>query len=266
MNLAVQVVGDTDVGCVRANNEDCFGYDRQRGIFVVCDGMGGEAAGEVASQMAVDAVLGYFRQARRHQGHSGDGPRFEGVSRRANALANAIQLANRTIYEAAAEDSRRTGMGSTISAVLIEGSLYSIAHVGDSRIYLLRDGRIQQLTHDHSLIMEQVRRGFITAEEAQHSQMQNIIVRALGVEETVEPDLADLVAEAGDTLLLTSDGLTRHVPDDEILKIVQTAAVLQTACEVLIEAARQAGGEDNITCLLLRFVRRSWVRSVFQPH
>ncbi|MFB3812947.1 MAG: Stp1/IreP family PP2C-type Ser/Thr phosphatase [Terriglobales bacterium] len=276
MNLTVQVAGRSDVGCVRTNNEDNFGYDWRYGIYVVCDGMGGQAAGEVASKMAVDVVLDYFRRAAKEKKYPAAGRVYEGVSERASALASAIQLANQAIHEAAVQDPRQTGMGSTITAVLVDGREYSIAHVGDSRIYLIRPpapgaaadaeaskATIQQLTADHSLVMEQVRRGLITMEEAQRSEMQNIIIRALGSEETVEPDLSDLVAQPGDMLLLASDGLMRHVPDDKILAIVTGTQHLREACDKLIEAAKQGGGTDNVTCLLLRFVEKSWVQNVF---
>ncbi len=263
MSLTLQVAGKSDVGCVRTNNEDNYGYDWRYGIYVVCDGMGGQAAGEVASKMAVDTVLDYFRQAAKQKKYPAFGRVYEGVSERASALASAIQLANQAIHSSSAQNPKQAGMGSTITAVLAEGSQYSIAHVGDSRIYLVRKDSIQQLTADHSLVMEQVRRGLITVEEAQRSEMQNIIIRALGSEETVEPDLSDLVAEPGDTLLLTSDGLTRHVPDDKILATVQAAPHLRQACDNLIEAAKEGGGTDNITSLLLRFVEKSWAQNVF---
>jgi protein phosphatase len=135
--------------------------------------------------------------------------------------------------------------------------------VGDSRIYLIRQGMIQQLTEDHSLVMEQVRRGFITLEQAQKSEIQNIILRALGSEESVEADVEDLVILPGDRLLMTSDGLTRHVSDDEILAIVKASGNLEQACNELVETARQRGGDDNITCLLVRVEDRPWYRNIF---
>ncbi len=260
MALAVEVAGKTDVGCVRANNEDNFGYDSRYGIFVVCDGMGGQAAGEVASKMGVDILLDYFRNdTSAAEIHSANG---QNSSAGARGLASAIQLANRTIYQAGQEQNGRSGMGSTIVAALVRGNSLAIGHVGDSRIYLVRQGTIQQLTQDHSLVMEQVRRGYITLEQAQKSEMQNIILRALGSEETVEADIEDLVAVPGDVLLMTSDGLTRHVPDEEILKIVQGQAGLEQACSQLVQTARDRGGDDNITCLLVRIVDRPWYQSI----
>src|SRR5882672_8623540 len=236
MALAMEIAGKTDVGCVRANNEDNFGYDSRYGIFVVCDGMGGQAAGEVASKMGVDILLDYFR-------HLGPVPQAgsptEGASSGATSLANAINLANRSIYQAGQQENGRSGMGSTIVAALVRGNSLAIAHVGDSRIYLVRQGTIQQLTQDHSLVMEQVRRGYITLEQAQQSEMQNIILRALGSEEVVEADVEDLMAMPGDILLMASDGLTRYVPDEDILKIVQGPRGLQQACGELVRKARE---------------------------
>src|SRR5215470_11075713 len=169
MPLAVEVAGKSDVGCVRSNNEDNFGYDTRHGIFVVCDGMGGQAAGERASKIAVDTILAFFRQDSRSRAIQVVGRTFEGVSERANLLGQAIQLANQSIHEEASRNMSQSGMGSTIVAVLAEDRFFSIANVGDSRIYLLRDGAIQQLTNDHSLVMEQVRRGLMTQEEAESS-------------------------------------------------------------------------------------------------
>ncbi|MGA3127083.1 MAG: Stp1/IreP family PP2C-type Ser/Thr phosphatase [Candidatus Korobacteraceae bacterium] len=262
MSLSLQVAGQSDLGCVRTNNEDNFGYDWRYGIYVVCDGMGGEAAGEVASKMGVDAVLDYCRRLANDKNFQPAVAHFDGVSPRANALANAIQIANQQIRSAAAHNPEQRGMGSTITALLVEGSMYSIAHVGDSRIYLLRKGVIQQLTNDHSLVMEHVRRGLITAEQAQHSEIQNIIIRALGSEDSVEPDLSDLVAEPGDKVLLTTDGLTRHVSDSGILEIIESASSCKQACQQLIDTAKQAGGHDNITCLILHFVEKPWLQKL----
>jgi protein phosphatase len=153
-------------------------------------------------------------------------------------------------------------MGSTIVAALVRGNSLAIGHVGDSRIYLVRQGAIQQLTQDHSLVMEQVRRGYITLEQAQKSEMQNIILRALGSEEAVEADVEDLVAVPGDVLLMASDGLTRYVQDEEILRIVEGPGGLEQACGELVKIARDRGGEDNITCLLVRVVNRPWYHNI----
>src|SRR5438270_61664 len=260
MALAVKVAGRTDVGCVRANNEDNFGFDSRYGIFVVCDGMGGQAAGEVASKMGVDILLDYFRKL----GTAAESPSTNGQKTSgAESLASAIQLANRTIFHAGQEQNGQGGMGSTIVAALVRGNSLAIGHVGDSRIYLVRQGTIQQLTQDHSLVMEQVRRGYITLEQAEKSEMQNIILRALGSAEMVEAAVEDLDILPGDLLLMSSDGLTRHVKEEEILAIVKRSDNLEQACNELVETAKQRGGDDNITCLLLRTEDRPWYRNIF---
>lgn len=263
MSLTTQVAAKTDVGSVRTNNEDNFGYDSRYGIFVVCDGMGGAAAGEVASKLSVDTVLNYFRESANSQNYPSYGQTFEGVSERANALASAIQLANSAVFQRGSQHASQRGMGSTVVSVLAKGNYFSIGHVGDSRIYLVRHGAIQQLTNDHSLVMEQVRRGLITREQAESSQMQNIIIRALGSEETVKPDVDDLIALPGDILVLASDGLTKHVKDEWILGIVQEAPTLEQACQDLIDSANAYGGDDNITCLLIKMVEQPWYKRLF---
>ena len=261
--MAVEVAGKSDVGCVRSNNEDNFGYDLRHGIFVVCDGMGGQAAGEVASKLGVDVLLSYFRNG----DTAGAAPQLgvpQGtLSEGGRALANAVHLANQTIFQTGQQQVAHAGMGSTVVAALVRGNSLSIANVGDSRIYLLRQGVIQQLTQDHSLVMEQVRRGYITREQAEHSEIQNIILKALGSEETVDPDVEDLVVVPGDILVMSSDGLTKYVRDGEILQIVSASPSLKEACDKLIQAAKNRGGDDNITCLLLKIVKRSWYKDIF---
>jgi PPM family protein phosphatase len=264
MTLAIEVAGKSDVGCVRINNEDNFGYDSRYGIYVVCDGMGGQAAGEVASKMAVDVILNYFRDAAASGKYQQVGEPREGASEQCKALASAIRLANRSIHEAGQKQVGTAGMGSTVVAALIHENSLCIANVGDSRIYLMRQGSIQQLTQDHSLVMEQFRRGYITREQAEQSQMQNIILRALGSEESVEPDIEDLVTLADDVLVMSSDGLTKYIRDEEILKIVTSSQSLEEGCNKLIQTARQRGGDDNITCLLLKVVQQPWYKGILQ--
>ncbi len=255
MSYVIQAAGMTDIGLVRKNNEDNFGYDLRQGIFVVCDGMGGQQAGELASKIAVDTILQYYREA--HEISQAGAMQFEGVSQRAATLAGAIQLANQAIHEAGARDISVAGMGSTIVAVAVDGSLFSIANVGDSRIYLIRKNEVAQLTQDHSLVMEQVRRGLMTLEEAENSKMQNVIVRALGTDDTVEPDLADHEFTSEDVLLMCSDGLSRYVKEDKMAEAVNQES-LEKACSDLIEAAKAGGSDDNITCLLIRATPSSW--------
>lgn len=260
MSFVIQAAGNTDIGLVRKNNEDNFGYDLRHGIFVVCDGMGGQQAGELASKIAVDTVLDYFRQDR-HVAPVG-GSKFEGVSERAVGLAGAIQMANQAIHESGARDIHHAGMGSTIVAVAADDKFFSIANVGDSRIYLIRNHEVVQLTNDHSLVMEQVRRGLMTLEEAEQSKMQNVIVRALGTDDSVEPDLADHEFNSEDVLLLCSDGLSRYVKIEKIAEAVNQES-LDQACADLIEAAKSGGSDDNITALLIRAAHPSWKDRVF---
>ena len=156
MKITIQAAAKTDVGLVRTNNEDNFGYDVRNGIFVVCDGMGGQAAGEMASKIAVETVLNHYDRSADERGAQVLSRGFSNVSEQANMLADAIQLANQAIHQAAARHAEQAGMGSTIVAVSAKGYRFSIAHVGDSRIYLIRGDGIQLLTSDHSLVMEQV--------------------------------------------------------------------------------------------------------------
>jgi PPM family protein phosphatase len=249
MTFSLEVAAKTDPGCVRKKNEDSFGYDTSHSIFVVCDGMGGQAAGEVASHIGVETVLEHFRDS--PTAHSDAAPATEDMAV-SEELVDAVRAANARILRAAVHTPAQFGMGSTVVAVLVREDRAHIAHVGDSRVYLLRGKEIRQLTQDHSLVMEQVRRGLLTREEAENSRMQNIITRALGTEQTVRVDQQELELAAGDVLLLTSDGLTRHIKDPQILSLIQSGANLQASCDALIEAARRAGGEDNITCLLIQ--------------
>lgn len=261
MSFVIQAAGVTDIGLVRKNNEDNFGYDLRNGIFVVCDGMGGQQAGELASKIAVDTVLDYFTHTE-SSAQPISGANFVGVSKRAIGLATAIQLANQAIHEKGASDLRLAGMGSTIVAVAVEGDLFSIANVGDSRIYLIRKNSVTQLTSDHSLVMEQVRRGLMTLEEAEHSRMQNVIIRALGTDDSVEPDLADHEFNPNDVLLLCSDGMSRYVKEEKMAEAVNQDS-LEQACADLIEAAKNGHSDDNITCLLIRAVQPSWKDRLF---
>ena len=261
MSLRVDVAGKSDVGCVRNNNEDNFGYDTRYGIFVVCDGMGGAAAGEVASKMAVDTILECYRNPGKNWTPASPDPARQ-ASIRSETLGRAIKLANQSIFSASRQRPSQAGMGSTIVAVSVEDGFFSIGHVGDSRIYLIRSGAIQQLTNDHSLVMEQVRRGLITLEDAQRVDYQNIVIKALGAEAEVEPDLDDMLATEGDVLLLCSDGLNRHLSDERILEIVSNNAELNAAVDALVDACKSDGGTDNVTVLLLRFEQQSTLQNL----
>jgi len=251
MSLTLDVAGLSDIGRVRTSNEDHFGYDERLGIFVVCDGMGGHAAGEVASQIAVDTVLSYFRE---HQASVPKNAAPDDAPLGARLLAEAVKLANEAILAYADAHRNTSGMGTTLVAARFAEGNVSIANVGDSRIYLLREGELLQLTEDHSLVMEQVRRGMLTLDEARRSSAQNIITRALGTDDATLPDLGEFPAQAGDVLLLATDGVLRHVTDSEIRDILLQITSPRAACSTLIDLANEAGGDDNSTCVLVRMV------------
>ncbi len=245
--LTVEVAARSDVGLVRKNNQDSFGSDEALGVYVVCDGMGGAAGGEVASSIATETFLSIARQ----ELMTDRGAAAE-VSRR--ALKRAAVAANRAVTNRAAYDERYRGMGSTLVGVRIIGSSLIAINVGDSRVYLERDGTVAQLTVDHSYVAEQVRLGAMTEFEAENSNMQSLITRAIGAEEDVYPDLFEAILQAGDTILLTSDGLTRHLDDAEIGFILSGSNTpsAEEACQQLVDQAKENGGSDNITCVVIR--------------
>ena len=250
--MQIDAFACTDVGRVRSNNEDCFRVLPELALYLLSDGMGGEAHGEVASEMAVETIAAHCREA--VNGNStplfGES-RFE-LSEKTNRLASAVSLANRKIYEAALGNPEQRGMGATILSAWLEDQRLSLVHVGDSRAYLLRGGALEQLTSDHSLVAEQVRQGILTPQQAETSNMQNVLTRALGTHESVEIDADEYVVMHGDTLLLCSDGLTRMVTEPEIASTLLTYPTAQEAAERLVKLANEYGGEDNITVVVLR--------------
>ncbi|HEY0794682.1 MAG TPA: Stp1/IreP family PP2C-type Ser/Thr phosphatase [Acidisarcina sp.] len=241
MTLQYQVAAATDRGRVRPANEDAFGYRAEEGIFVVCDGMGGAAAGEVASHASVKAFLNAFAD-----------DDLEHISDRASLLREAIAKANDAVFTLAQDDPRLRGMGTTLVALLVDEDRAWVAHVGDSRCYRLRNNKLERLTDDHSLVDEQVRRGQLTAEEALNSPLRNVITRAIGSHGSVTPEINEIDVHAGDVLLLCSDGLIREVADGQIAEVLRNALRLDEACTELIDAANANGGKDNVTCLMVR--------------
>jgi protein phosphatase len=210
--------------------------------------MGGHAAGEVASKIAVDTVLNYFRD----QEPLAANAELVDAPMGARLLSDAVNKANESILEYAEGHASASGMGTTLVAARFAEEKFTIAHIGDSRIYLLRQGSLLQLTEDHSLVMEQVRRGIMTVDEAKKSTAQHIITRALGTDDNSPPDLAEFPAETGDILMLTTDGVLRHLEDQQIHEVLAESASLQDVCDHMIELALDAGGEDNATCVLIR--------------
>jgi serine/threonine protein phosphatase PrpC len=244
--------GVSDVGRVRTNNEDCFRIVAPLQLFVLSDGMGGEAHGEVASAMAVETVTKHCLEGRENQAAPLFGEVQASLSDEAKRLASAVHLANKRIFEAAEGHLEQRGMGATLTAAWIDGTKLSIAHVGDSRAYLLRSGTLQQLTSDHSLVAEQVRRGIITAAEAEESQMQSVLIRALGAQPEVEVDVEEHTLFVRDILILCSDGLTRMVTEPEIAGTLQAETNPTKAAEKLVALANEYGGADNVTVIVIR--------------
>jgi PPM family protein phosphatase len=230
----VEQAGRTDVGRQRSANEDSLVVSPP--LFAVADGMGGAKAGEVASALAVEAVEGATES---------DAP----VE---TQLAGIVREANRRIYELAAADESRRGMGTTMTLAKLHGDEVSLAHVGDSRAYRLRGGELEQLTRDHSLVAELERTGQITAEAAEHHPQRSIITRALGPEPDVEVDTYTLTGREGDLFLICSDGLTSMISDDEVAAILRSSGPLDEVAEALVRSANQSGGKDNITVILFR--------------
>jgi len=240
----------SDVGLKRTHNEDRFLADASLGLYVVCDGMGGGNAGEVASMMAIESVHAHLSAIRVDADSSPNIPDAN-LSLATHRLATAVRAANEAIHRASWANHAYAGMGTTIIAVLLSNDLLSIAHVGDSRLYLIRNGIIDPLTADHSWVAEQVRQGLLTEEEAERSPKRNIVTRALGVEHTVEVEVGEIPVRHGDRFLLCSDGLTRGVRPADILRTIEDTDDMSVTAERLLAMANDAGGDDNTTVLLL---------------
>lgn len=229
--MKVRVGASSDVGLVRERNED--GYLVQDPLFVVADGMGGHRGGEVASKVALDAL------AKSKPGANGD------------ALADGVHAANRAVHERAESDPKLAGMGTTLTAIVTGTGVVHLAHVGDSRAYLLHDGSLLQVSEDHTVVQQLIEEGRLTAEEAEVHPHRSILTRALGVEPDVEVATKTLRVKAGDRLLLCSDGLTSMVPQEAITEILTKHKEPQKAADSLVTAANEAGGVDNTTAIVI---------------
>jgi serine/threonine protein phosphatase PrpC len=237
--IKVEVAALSDVGCVRTNNEDSFGYDPDRQVYVVCDGMGGMASGEVASQMAVSAFLGVVATS-------------DHTTPVEVILHQAIIAANDSVFKTGLQPEHK-GMGTTLVAACIEDAKLVIGNVGDSRAYMIQNSQCMQLTVDHSYLNELIRTGAIAVENAgtvDLKGMESVITRAIGVSATIDPDFFALELTPGDIVLLASDGLTRYLSPTDIAKLVSNTD-LNLSCQHLIAIAKERGGADNITAILL---------------
>ena len=244
----------SDVGRKRKGNEDSLACNEAMRLYVVADGMGGHAAGEVASRVAVDAIEEFVTLTSGNEEITWPFGLDETISYDGNRLKTAIRHANRKVIEATRERAELEGMATTVAAVLVDGDVANIAHVGDSRIYLWSGGEIRLLTSDHSWINEQVQSGVISAEQARSHPLRNVVTRALGGRAELVVDVQSRKMAAGEVLLLCSDGLTTMVPDAQIAALLGGAGEdLAAAARGLVDAANESGGEDNITVLLVRF-------------
>ncbi len=244
MALRVEAGAVTDVGLVRRSNQDHYGIDERLGLYLVCDGMGGAAGGEVASELAVETFL---RIARQELACVSCDP-MELTQR---SLRRAVAAANRAVIERARWDMRLRGMGSTLVGVRVEGERATVIHVGDSRAYLVRDGVAAQLTEDHSYVAEQVRLGLLEPAQVADSPMRSVITRAIGADVDVRPEVAAIALREADVLLLVSDGLTRHVEPQEFAGAVAGLSPNDAAARLVV-MAKERGGSDNVTCLVVK--------------
>ena len=254
---AIEAYGITNVGRKRKHNEDALAWDvTDEGLFIVADGMGGHAAGEVASKITVDTVGEFIAATRQKEEATWPFKYNHELHFNSNRLAVAIEKANERVMAAVAAQPWLKGMGTTVVAGLLNGKILSLAHVGDSRAYLYRDGELSRLTDDHSWVHEQVAAGILTEEEAKSHPLKNVVTRALGGGPSVSPDLQELNFESGDVFLFCSDGLTTMLSDEEIHDAVAAEEDPQTLCNNLVEIANEKGGVDNITVVVARITNR----------
>ena len=241
--MQLVVAARSDVGMIRAGNEDSYhsNVDDTGGIFIVADGMGGHAAGEVASEMAVEILRDQLSSLRDlHDRNAAD------------KVMNALRGANLAIYNRTVTETDKQGMGTTASVLIIAGRRYLIGQVGDSRIYLLRDGALRQLTKDHSYVQEQVDAGFLTPEQARYHPYSNVITRCVGASDDVDPDTFAGETRDGDLFLVASDGLTGMVDDRRLHQLLSSRAEPQRIVDSLIAEANGRGGLDNITAIIVQ--------------
>jgi protein phosphatase len=249
------VAGETNVGRKRNHNEDNFGILVEYGLFMVADGMGGHASGEVASKMAVDAMQEFFAQTQDDPERTWPYKMDRSKGYEENRLITGIKLANLRIYETAQREARKRGMGTTFVGIFTANDGVYVAHVGDSRVYRFRDGKLEMLTEDHSLLNDYIKMKRLTAEEIQNFPHKNVIVRALGMKDTVKVDTRFEVPQLNDLYLLCSDGLSGPVTDAEMADILGKHSDIQVATAKLIERANENGGPDNVTCVLVRWTQ-----------
>ena len=249
--MTVRAFGLTDVGRKRKHNEDAYLVDAERGLFVVADGMGGHAAGEVASRITVESIQEFISSTDDATESSWPFGHTAGASTGGNRLTAAVERANEKVMHAVSNRPELKGMGTTVVATLIDGDRATLVHVGDSRAYLYRDGELKRLTDDHSWVQEQVNAGILSEDEAKSHPLKNVVTRALGGSPHVSVDLIEVPLRPGDRFLLCSDGLTGMVPDEEIHEFFLSEPPPEAAVRHLVERANESGGVDNITVIVI---------------
>jgi len=253
LRQAFEIASCTDPGIVRAHNEDSIAADAANGLVVLADGMGGYNAGEVASGIATTVITTETARALANLRLQQEQDRKLATER---LVREQVLKANTSIYQAAQSQPQYAGMGTTLVMCLFYDNRVMIAHLGDSRVYRLRDDVFMQVTRDHSLLQEQIDSGLITREQAKHAQHKNLVTRALGIDPTVEPEIHDYDAKPGDVYLLCSDGLCDMVSDEDIGLTVQAlGANLKLAAQQLVQMANDNGGRDNVSVILVRILR-----------
>lgn len=249
--LQIKSSGITDVGLKREGNEDSYSVEDSLGLYIVADGMGGHLAGEIASKISVEIINKVFRKWLEKDAGECEifGKADSSLSRKGNYILGGIRLANRVIYELALERKEYHGMGTTVVVLFTTPSLVIAANVGDSRIYLIRDGEIERLSRDHSIVAEQVEMGMMTEEEAENSPLRHVLTRNLGSSEEVEPDIFEIEPANNDRFILCSDGLTDLVNDKELLDMTENEPDPGSLCRGLVDVVLERGAHDNTTVI-----------------
>lgn len=251
--MRIEVAGLSHVGMKRNHNEDNFLLVPEENLFVVADGMGGHASGEIASKIAVEELAEFFRMTSKDQDATWPYKMDKQLNYEENRLATGVKLANARIFEQASNDSKYRGMGTTIVSVFFGEKTAYVAHVGDSRVYLFRDNQLRLVTEDHSLLNDYLKAKKLTPEEIEAFPHKNVIVRALGMKDSVQVDVGRWEPQQGDIFLLCSDGLSGMVSDAQIEDTLKQVTDLEQATATLIDLANANGGQDNVTCVLARY-------------
>jgi protein phosphatase len=252
---SIKTAALTDKGLVREDNEDFYLADEQLNLYIVADGMGGHRAGEVASRVAVETINKNYRELTTSQTPLEllFGTPDHSLTLKGNYILSSIRLANRVIFEMAGNFPEYKGMGTTIAVLAILPGMLICANAGDSRIYLVRNGEIEKLSEDHTIVNQHVNMGFMTEEEAEHSPLKHVLAKNLGATEYVDPEIFELEPSTNDKLLLCSDGLTDVVTDDELAMMIGSEKEPDALCRSCIDRALQRGGHDNTTVISVFF-------------